>query len=99
MRVTKYTLIHIVLALVTIIILKGCANTPNGAIDLSPKKPYVKEGFALELNSGRHLYEDDFAKLLIKTHGLKVAMYCIDHYQYETVEVIHKSDTTVYIVR
>ena len=77
----------------------GCTNSPNGAIDLSPKEPWVKEGYALNLTTGQHLYKDDFIQLLIETHGDRVAMYCIEHYRYEVISVINKSDTTIYIVR
>ena len=77
----------------------GCTNSPNGAIDLSPKEPWVKEGYALNLTTGEHLYKDDFIQLLIETHGDRVAMYCIEHYRYEVISVINKSDTTIYIVR
>ena len=77
----------------------GCTNSPNGAIDLSPKEPWVKEGYALNLTTGQHLYKDDFVQLLIETHGERVAMYCIEHYRYEVISVINKSDTTIYIVR
>ena len=80
-------------------LLVGCANTPNGAIDLSPKEKRVKEGYALNLNTGEHLYKDDFVELLIQTHGERVAMYCIEHYRYETISVLNKADTTYYIVR
>ena len=77
----------------------GCTNAPNGAIDLSPKEPRVKEGYALNLTTGEHLYKDDFIQLLIETHGERVAMYCIEHYRYEVISVINKPDTTIYIVR
>ena len=80
-------------------LLIGCANTPSGAIDLSPKETRVKEGYALNLNTGEHLYKDDFVELLIQTHGERVAMYCIEHYRYETISVINRADTTIYIVR
>ena len=80
-------------------LLVGCANTPNGAIDLSPKEKRVKEGYALNLNTGEHLYKDDFVQLLIETHGERVAMYCMEHYRYETISVLNKADTTYYIVR
>ena len=80
-------------------LLIGCTNSPNGAIDLSPKEPWVKEGYALNLTTGEHLYKDDFIQLLIETHGDRVAMYCIEHYRYEVISVINKSDTTIYIVR
>ena len=82
-----------------LLIFIGCANTPSGAIDLSPKEPWIKEGYALNLNTGEHLYKDDFVQLLIETHGERVAMYCIEHYRYETIQVIKRSDTTLYIVR
>ena len=87
----KYTLL--------LFLLIGCTNSPNGAIDLSPKEPWVKEGYALNLTTGEHLYKDDFIQLLIETHGDRVAMYCIEHYRYEVISVINKSDTTIYIVR
>ena len=80
-------------------LLIGCANTPSGAIDLSPKEKLVKEGYALNQTTGEHLYKDDFVKLLIETHGQRVAMYCIEHYRYETISVINRADTTIYIVR
>ena len=80
-------------------LLIGCANTPSGAIDLSPKEKRVKEGYALNLNTGEHLYKDDFVQLLIETHGERVAMYCMEHYRYETISVLNKADTTYYIVR
>ena len=80
-------------------LLFGCANTPSGAIDLSPKEPWVKEGYALNLTTGEHLYKDDFIQLLIETHGERVAMYCIEHYRYEVISVINRPDTTIYIVR
>ena len=82
-----------------LLIFIGCANTPSGAIDLSPKEPWVKEGYALNLTTGQHLYKEDFVQLLIETHGERVAMYCIEHYRYEVISVINKSDTTIYIVR
>ena len=80
-------------------LLIGCANTPSGAIDLSPKEKRVKEGYALNLNTGEHLYKDDFVELLIQTHGERVAMYCMEHYRYETISVMNKTDTIYYIVR
>ena len=84
---------------ILIVLLLSCTDAPNGAIDLSPKKKWVKEGYALNLNTGQHLYKDDFIQLLIETHGDRVAMYCIEHYRYEVISVINKSDTTIYIVR
>ena len=82
-----------------LLIFIGCANTPSGAIDLSPKEKRVKEGYALNLNTGEHLYKDDFVQLLIETHGKRVAMYCMEHYKYETISVMNKTDTIYYIVR
>ena len=82
-----------------LLIFFGCANTPNGAIDLSPEHGWVKEGYALNLSTGEHLYRDDFVELLIQTHGKRVAMYCIEHYRYETIQVMNKTDTIYYIVR
>ena len=77
----------------------GCTNAPNGAIDLSPKEPRIKEGYALNLTTGEHLYKYDFIQLLIERHGDIVAMYFIEHYRYEVISVINKSDTMIYIVR
>ena len=82
-----------------LLIFFGCANTPNGAIDLTPEHGWVKEGYALNLSTGEHLYRDDFVELLIKTHGERVAMYCIEHYKYESIQVINRPDTTYSIVR
>ena len=82
-----------------LLLLIGCENTASEAIDLSPKEKRVKEGYALNLNTGEHLYKDDFVELLIQTHGERVAMYCMEHYRYETISVLNKADTTYYIVR
>ena len=99
MKINKITLIHVLVALITIIIISNCADTSNGAIDLSPKVEWVKDGYALEVGTRKHLYKDDFIKLLVDTHGERVAMYCIEHYRYETIQIINRSDTTTYIVR
>jgi len=85
--------------IILLLIFIGCANTPNGAIDLSPKEPFVREGYELNLNLRKHMYKDDYVQLLIETRGQRVAMYCIEHFRYEIVSVIHKPDTIIYIVR
>jgi len=86
-------------ALIILILCLGCVNTQSGAIDLTPKERWVKEGYALNLNDRNHLYRDNYEELLIKTRGEPVAMYCIEHYRYEKISIIHKPDTTIYIVR
>lgn len=86
-------------ALIILILCLGCANTPSGAIDLTPKERWVKEGYILNQNDRNHLYRDNYKELLIKTLGKTVAMYCIEHYRYEKISIIHKPDTIIYIVR
>ena len=86
-------------ALTILILCLGCANTQSGAIDLTPKERWVKTGYALNQNDRNHLYKEDYKYLLIQTHGKPVAMYCIEHYRYEKISIIHKPDTIIYIVR
>lgn len=86
-------------ALIILIFCLGCADTPSGAIDLTPKKRWVKEGYKLNQNDRNHLYKEDYKYLLIRTRGKAVAMYCIEHYRYEKISIIRKPDTTIYIVR
>ena len=100
MKINKYTLIHITLAISSILMFKNCTTSPNGAIDLSPPlSEFNTDFYGLKLKSSTHLYKDDFKALLIKTNGSPIAMYCIEHYEYESIQIINKPDTTHYIVR
>ena len=86
-------------ALTILIFCLGCANTQSGAIDLTPKERWIREGYKLNLNERSHLYRDNYEELLIETRGEPVAMYCIEHYRYEKISIMRKPDTTIYIVR
>ena len=96
------------LAISSILMFKNCTTSPNGAIDLSPrlespeKSNSVKENtdfYGLKLKSSMHSYRDDFKKLLIKTNGSSIMVYCTEHFKYESISKIIKPDTTYYIVR
>ena len=95
------------LAISSILMFKNCTNSPNGAIDLSPEKSNTPvssvtkstDFYGLKLKSSMHLYKDDFKKLLIKTNGSSIMVYCTEHFKYESISKIIKPDTTYYIVR
>ena len=79
---------------------KNCVNSPNGAIDLSPPlSEFNTDFYGLKLKSSMHSYRDDFKKLLIKTNGSSIMVYCTEHYEYESISKVIKPDTTYYIVR
>ena len=88
------------LAISSILMFKNCTTSPNGAIDLSPPlSEFNTDFYGLKLKSSMHSYRDDFKKLLIKTNGSPITMYCIEHYEYESISKVIKPDTTYYIVR
>lgn len=95
------------LAISSILMFKNCVNSPNGAIDLSPRlespeksnTPVSTDFYGLKLKSSMHSYRDDFKKLLIKTNGSSIMVYCTEHYEYESISKVIKPDTTYYIVR
>ena len=100
MKINKYTLVHITLAISSILMFKNCVNSPNGAIDLSPPlSEFNTDFYGLKLKSSMHLYKDDFKALLIKTNKSPIIVYCTEHYEYESISKVIKPDTTYYIVR
>ena len=60
-------------ALTILILCLGCADTQSGAIDLTPKERWIREGYKLNLNERSHLYRDNYEEL-IKLNALPIGV-------------------------
>ena len=101
----KWWSVVVWILLFLLIFLVGCANTPNGAIDLSPKNPAGPRGYELKGFHGKiHKYIDDIGSIPLSDFPMSnryLTQYCLNHYITECISLritnINKEKKTYYI--
>ena len=86
------SIIHIVLAVLAILISKGCTTSPNGAINVH--RPLVHDidptDYPLRGHDDiLHSYGKNLHNMIFPRHNQRLTLYCAIHRQWENVKSVY----------
>jgi len=86
--------------------LSSCTNSPNGAIDMSPKNSIDSKGYEFRGFHGKmHIYQEDIGLIPLSEFPMSnryLTQYCLNHYITECISLritnINNEKKTYYII-
>ena len=91
-----YSMLHFLIAILTIVIIHSCISTKSIPIARVPTK--ITSLPLVDMKGIKHKYVDNFDSFIFPTHMKEITQYCSFHHDWEIIKAIYLNDEWSYFV-